>query len=182
MRQDGFTIIELIAVIFILGLLFGLVVPNLDRVSPKYSIRAVARRIASTMEEVRSQAAWEGKTFSIVYDLDQQEYWILMPQQLNNEGNPTSEEREILSGIAEKPLKGVKIESVILPDNEQVTSGQVTIDVEQHGSTGSHIVCLINEEEEKLSVKFNALLGLVSFYNGEVKFTEYKEEQEEQNE
>ena len=178
MRQSGFTLIELIAVIVILALMFGLLVPNLDRVSPKYSIRAVARRIASTIEEVRSQAAWEGKTFSVVYDLSNQELWILMPQQLDEQGNPTSEEREILGGKAEKPLAGVKIESVILPDNEEIKSGLVTIDVGQYGTTGSHIVCLTNEEGEKVSIKFNALLGVVNFYHREVRFTEYEEEQD----
>jgi prepilin-type N-terminal cleavage/methylation domain-containing protein len=178
MRQGGFTLIELIAVIVILALMFGLIVPNLDRISPKYSIRAVARRIASTIEEVRSQAAWEGKTFSIVYDLDEQGYWILMPQQLDEEGNPTGEEREILGGKAEKPLEGVKIESVMLPDNEQITGGLVTIDVTQYGTAGSHIVCLTNEEGEKVSIKFNALLGVVNFYHREVQFTEYEADQD----
>jgi prepilin-type N-terminal cleavage/methylation domain-containing protein len=177
MKQQGFTLIELIAVIVILALMFGLVVPNLDRVSPKYSIRAVARRIGSTIEEVRSQAAWEGKTFSVVYDLDEQNYWILMPQQLDTEGNPTGEEREILGGRAEEALKGVKIEAVILPDNEEIRGGQVTIDIGQYGSTGSHIVCLANEEDEKISIKFNALLGVVNFYHREVQFTEYKEDE-----
>lgn len=179
MRRDGFTLIELMAVIVILGLMFGLVVPNLDRVSPKYSIRAVARRIASTIEEVRSHAAWEGKTFSIVYDLDEQGYWILIPQQLDEEGNPASEEREILGGKAEKLLEGVKIESVILPDNEEITSGVVTIDVAQYGTTGSHIVCFTNEEGGKISIKFNALLGVVNFYQRDVHFTEYEEDQDE---
>ncbi|MFH1423004.1 MAG: prepilin-type N-terminal cleavage/methylation domain-containing protein [Planctomycetota bacterium] len=181
MQEQGFTLMELIAVIVIVALMFGLLVPNLDRMSPKYSIRAVARRIASTIEEVRSQAALESKTFSIVYNLDNQEYWILLPQLLDETGNPIDEEREILGGKAEKPLKGVKITSVILPNNEEIQYGQVTIDVTPYGNTGSHIIYLENEDEELLSVKFNALLGTVTFYYREISFTDYEEEQDEES-
>ena len=56
-NSAGFTLIELIMVVFIIAILVATIAPNLDRLSPKYSLRAGSREIASTIETCRSQSA-----------------------------------------------------------------------------------------------------------------------------
>ena len=44
-RTSGFTIIELIVVIALLGIIATVVVPNLDNMSPRYKLRAAGSRL-----------------------------------------------------------------------------------------------------------------------------------------
>lgn len=78
-RQRGFTMIELMCVLFIVGVLLLAVVPSLDGLVPKYRLRSGAREVGSMMEEAQSQAIARRKEFVLAFDLDQHAYWLLLP-------------------------------------------------------------------------------------------------------
>jgi prepilin-type N-terminal cleavage/methylation domain-containing protein len=179
--ETGFTLIELMMVILILGIIATVVGPNIDRISPKYSLRAGAREIASTVEHCRSQSALTGETYSIVYELDQQEYWVLLPVKLDEYGQPREEDREPIQPPRVVP-RGVKIVSVITSDNEDHEDGEVQIDFSPYGSTGSHIVLLQygEDEEMRIWVRANALLGFTTFHYNEVFFSRYEAEEDDE--
>jgi prepilin-type N-terminal cleavage/methylation domain-containing protein len=180
-KTDGFTLIELMVVILILGVIATVIAPNLDSISPKYSLRSGAREIASTVEHCRSQSALTGETYSIVYDLDQQQYWVLLPVKLDEYGEPMEEDREPIRPPRVLP-RGVMIADVITSDNEGHTDGEVQLDFSPFGSTGSHIVLLQYEEDEetRIWVRANALLGFTTFHYNEVFFAEYEAEEDDE--
>jgi len=180
-KQKGFTLIELTMVVVIIMILAAAVAPNLDKLSPKYSLRAGAREISSTIESARSQSALTSKTYSIVYDIDEQEYWILLPEEVNSFGELTEEERKIVLPKRRLP-RGVKLVEVIMADNETNTSGQVQFDFSPFGNTGSHITVVQygDEEEMRIWIKTNALLGFTTFHSEELSFQEYDEEEDDE--
>ena len=180
-KEKGFTLIELIAVVAIIAVIATMVAPNLDRLSPKYSLRAGVREIASTIELCRSQSIITGKTYSIVYDLDENRYWILLPEELDEFGEPLDDEREIM--LPKKTLqRNVLIAEVLTPDNDSHTSGQVQFDFSPFGNTGSHVALVRYDEEEELHiwVRTNALLGFTTFHYNEVVFMEYEQEEDDE--
>jgi prepilin-type N-terminal cleavage/methylation domain-containing protein len=179
--ETGFTLIELMVVIVILGVIATVIAPNIDRISPKYSVRAGAREIASTIEHCRSQSALTGETYSIVYDLDRMQYWVLLPVKLDEYGQPSEEDREPIRPPRVLP-SGVRIVDVITSDNENHSDGEVQIDFSPFGNTGSHIVLLQYEEKEELNiwVRTNAFLGFTTFHYKEIFFAEYEAEEDDE--
>jgi prepilin-type N-terminal cleavage/methylation domain-containing protein len=77
--RRAFTLIELMAVMGIMGVLLLAVVPAVDNMVPAYRVRAAARTIASTIELGQSETVAQRKEFVLVYDLGQNTFEILLP-------------------------------------------------------------------------------------------------------
>jgi len=113
-----------------------------------------------------------GSEYAIKYDLEDQLLYIVLPP---GEGEPEDldiEDREDL-GSQDLPV-GVEIVQIIFPDGYSESRGFVYSTFDAYGNSGSHIVVLQNEEEEKIAVIFNAILGVVDYGPGEgASFPEY---------
>jgi prepilin-type N-terminal cleavage/methylation domain-containing protein len=68
-EQAGFTLIEILAVVLILGLLMGLLLPALGAGSSR-SLRKQGDRVAATLELARQRAVVTGKPHRVVLDLE----------------------------------------------------------------------------------------------------------------
>lgn len=85
MRARGFTLVEVMAVMMIVGIVLIAIVPALDGMVPSYRMTAGARKVASTMELAQSEAIGRRKEYAIAYDLDQHTYWLVLPQEPGRE-------------------------------------------------------------------------------------------------
>ena len=162
----GFTLLEMLAVILIIGIGLALILPNLDRITPKHRLRAGAREVAATIELGRHQSVTRAATYAIRYTLERDEhsYGLVLPE----------DEYGRAEALPPRALpKGVRIKEIILPDNHRTTLGEVEVPFSPTGESGAHIVVLENEREELLSVKFQPLLGSATFEVGEAEFKEY---------
>lgn len=74
-RKDGFTLIEMIAVVVILGLAMSLVVPNLSA-SRSRRLKDEGRRIAHKLEVARQRAITTGRPHRVFIDLEQGFYRV----------------------------------------------------------------------------------------------------------
>jgi prepilin-type N-terminal cleavage/methylation domain-containing protein len=78
-RENGFTLIEMVSVLVLVALLFGLVTPfvmtTLDRIQGDSSVRKLASMLAST----RSQAVATKTSLVFQGNLDQNQYWVINP-------------------------------------------------------------------------------------------------------
>jgi prepilin-type N-terminal cleavage/methylation domain-containing protein len=79
-RENGFTLIEAIAVLVIIGLFLSLVTPfamsALDRIQGNSSVRKLASMLASA----RSQAVATKTSLVFQGNLDQNQYWVIDPK------------------------------------------------------------------------------------------------------
>lgn len=177
--ERGFTLIEVAAVILIVTLATAIVIANLDYLSPKYSLRAEARILSGSFEYARSSAIAQNKTFSIVYNLDDNIYYILLPTEEDEDGY-VKEERQIAGGVPTEFRHGVRLVSVLLPDGEEITSGTVQVDISPLGDTGSHIVTLQHkdDEEKQLYILMDSYLGSTQFSTKELTFLPEEEEED----
>jgi prepilin-type N-terminal cleavage/methylation domain-containing protein len=78
-RRAGFSLIEIMAVLIILGVILLSIVPSLDSLVPAYRLKGGAREVASMMELAQSEAVSARKEFQIAYDLDNDTYWLVLP-------------------------------------------------------------------------------------------------------
>lgn len=176
-ERSGFTLIELLLVVAIIGLLAAFLVLNLDGMTPTRRFKATIREIGASVERARGGAIAKGRPYGIVYDLDDNTYWILHPAKRELEEGE-EEEFDILGEVFELPA-GVKFHSFQVPGGDQETSGEAEVYFTPNGIDGSHIVAIERtdvDDEQILSIRFNAVIGAASVSRGVAEFDELEED------
>jgi len=80
--EFGFTLIEIIVVMTILGLLMALIVASGTRVSPAVHARAAAEAISGALRSARSEAVMSNRSVAFTLDLGNRSYqWGPTPPQ-----------------------------------------------------------------------------------------------------
>ncbi len=176
-RDTGFTLVELVMVILILGILFTMTTVSLSGLTPIYKVRSSCRVLAGKIEEIRAIAIARGLPMGIRYNLsDPQSYQIIPPASDDYPDEPI-EIRKL--GTPSNLPDGVFIRKVSFPSAGSADRGSVNVIFSPMGNTGSHVVTLEGKSKEGqpivLSLKFNAITGTVDFAQGEA---EIQQEQE----
>lgn len=108
-RRGGFTLIELIAVVLILGLAMSLVVPNLSATRSN-RLRDEARKIAHQLETARQRAITSGVAHRLYIDLEEGFYrvdwWVDEARAFPALGDDAEPAPEMEAGLPVDPETG----------------------------------------------------------------------------
>ncbi len=167
--QSGFTFLELVLVMAVIGILFSISLMSLKGMTPKYRLRSAARELGSTIEQIRLMAVSRAEWMGIHYVFD--------PPPTADDPEPRPYYQVIAPGeyqdqpLEERPLltkqvlpTGVRFRHVLLASNQAIDAGAWDILLSPTGNTGSHIVVLEGDEERVQTLKFSAITGLIDFY------------------
>lgn len=80
-NRDGFTLLELVLVIFLIGLIAGLVLPFVVSTLDRIKLQSEARQIASALQFARSEAITKKTLFTFNANIDQNQYWLAIPKE-----------------------------------------------------------------------------------------------------
>ena len=171
--KTGFTLVELIAVVVVIGLLLVVVVPAADRISPKYALRAAAREIGSGIELARATAARSGRPAALLYEIDRRTYRLYASPK---PGEPQGDGPWGLSqaGPTRSLPAGIRFRGILPQGLRFMESGELAVRFDPLSIDGSHIVYLENEQAKTISVKYNALIGTADYVDGTAEFEEVR--------
>ena len=140
-RPAGFTLVEMIVVLFILSLLAALAAPSFSRTIASAQLRASAAEVRGTLARARSLAVAGAMERSVVFDLEKGEYG--MDNEATRRGFPDAIR-----------LSGVRVAG------ERVERGDAIVRFFPDGSAEEAEVSVTSEDGGGLRVTVEPLTGI----------------------
>ncbi len=163
-RRSGFTLIELICVVAILGLMVLLAVSRLDNILPKYRLRGAAREVAALLKQAQTRAAASGRDVYFQIEVGQGRYSLLAPFPKESTGGIPKgpPEYEYQESFRRTLPDGVQFVDVILGADQLVDSGRALVRMSPFGASNNVIVNL-RMGDAPIAVRLNGITGSVAF-------------------
>lgn len=166
-RDTGFTLVELIVVVLIVGLMMGVAITRLDYLVPKYRLRAGAREVSGVLKQGKARAVATGKDVFFEVDLSRGLYWLLVAFPPVDELGKSVEGRPVEYGpVFQRELPdGVQFTDLIFSEKEKVTSGRTRIRLSPMGNSQHVIVNFKNSENRELAFRMNGFTGALRYFD-----------------
>ncbi|MDP7035726.1 MAG: hypothetical protein QF752_14665 [Planctomycetota bacterium] len=160
-------LIELLIGLIILSGMLTLVYSSMDSLTSESRLESTTRDIASELESALSESIVTGAEHILVYELDDNEYWLLGPED-ETSVQIKDKQRNEESRRLELPVfgEGVQLAAVALSKDKIVKRGQVRIRISPMGTVTAHAVHLIHTEGGKMTVRIGTLGGTIDVLAG----------------
>jgi len=146
--NDGFTLIELIIVVILVGLLAALGAPAIGNSLSSLRLNTSARRLAAVLRNIRSKAIADKQNYQIAFNPEGKSYTY--PTESGN--------KSVALG------RGVKIKEVSQADEVQE---ELTLFFYPKGNSNGGEIILENEREQAFRIVVEAISGRVKIRRGE---------------
>ena len=152
-NDDGFTLIELVVVLILIGISVALVAPTISHSLERAQFRKDIRSVSAMLTLARSQAIAHKVPYTLSIDLDKRTVWVDTAQQQN--AKPTKR-------ITRLPLSHTDTLRVKAQKHEK-TSGTSTLVFYPNGSSGGGTIQMgHNSQKETVEIDVNIVTGLAS--------------------
>ena len=161
-NKRGYTLIELIVVIVLLGLMFGLVVPKFRQAVLSDSLDATSLRIIGLIEDLRERAISDQISYVLHFDIRGRELWAFA-------SDATAEEQETARERAYQLPVDVIIEDIWSWSRGKIYD-DATIQFSKKGYIEQSMIHLQSEDGRQLSLELTPFLGSIKIHKGYVDF------------
>lgn len=170
----GFTLIELTVVLFLLGILVVVVVPNIDSFLYRGDLKSAARSFKATVRFLRSKSTVTGKYTALCLDLEHGTFW--------GEYDEPDPEDEIFTLTPKKYLpltpalelpQGIRFLDAATIRFPKTKTGQLRALLNPKGVIEETVIHLADSRNRVLTIIINAYTGRFSLYEEYVD-VEYK--------
>ena len=158
----GYTLIELIVVIVLLGLMFGLTVPKFRQAVLSDSLDATSLRIIGLVRDLREKAISDQVSYVLRFDLRGARLWAFA-------STATDEEQETARERAYKLPADVEIEDIWSWSSGKMYD-DATIRFSKKGYIEQSMIHLQSEDGRQLSLELTPFLGSIKIHEGYVDF------------
>jgi prepilin-type N-terminal cleavage/methylation domain-containing protein len=162
MNTGGYTLIELIVVLILLGLMLGLTVPRFRQALLSDSLDATALRLIGLVQDLRERAISEQVVYVLHIDIPSRKIWAFA-NSASEEEQETARERAI-----ELPAD-VRVED-IWSWNSGKLYDEATIRFSRKGYIEQSIIHLQSGDGRQLSLELTPFLGSIKTHEGYVDF------------
>lgn len=181
MRAAGFTLIELIVVLVVIGLLLAFSPLALDFLVAEKELDSEVTRLATLVDLVKTQAVLDQAKYAMHYDTENHRYAIQPPDELTQETNdPDAEPVKVL--VLDEEVDIAQLDWHQLPEGitleffegRKQLRGSFAVTFSPSGTVPFHTLIMesnrissLEEEDRTRTVKVS-FTGLVSFARGRV--------------
>jgi prepilin-type N-terminal cleavage/methylation domain-containing protein len=166
--RAGFSLIELVVVLIVVGVSLGLVLPQVGGFLYRDDMKACVRKLAKTIGHARGRAITTGTIWAVIFDFTTQECWAAPVQyeRTSEDAAPvlkygTPEEKNALSGE-------VRFTQVQVWDKEPVDHDQAVVRILPRGLTEPALVTMEDKTQERtLSLRLKPFGGRLSLAEDE---------------
>jgi len=178
--DEAFTLVELLLVVAIMGILAGVIVPNLARSVRGNRIRVATRAVVTASRYARNISILREADHALVFDLDQPSVYLsggivsiptnvtekagagedvsVMDKEEEGDAVIYADDRAFSGGGEfSRKLDGVTIESVELNGDELYKEGKAVVVFESNGRCTPYVVVLSDETGKRVVIDVDSL-------------------------
>jgi len=160
---QGYTLIELIVVIALIGLLLAVGMPRLRTSLLTNNLKLTTRRIIGIAKGLRNKAVREQKVYYLYLDLDNNRYWT-------DSGAQSDEERSLARQGAVNFAEDVRIVDVWSRSKGKQADGEAVIRFSAKGYVDLTAIHLGAADDRQVTLVLAPFLGTIKIYDKYVDF------------
>ena len=157
--DQGFTLVELLVVMILIGLILSLAVPRFSGFGEKEQLRSASRLLTGQILEAHSQAVTEARPWYVCLDLAKGESW------LTTERPGRDEEKGDRIEMARLP-RGLEFRDVFDQEESMVRREVFCFGFWSNGGNESGTIHLKNSLEEEMTLFLRPFLGRTEIGEG----------------
>ncbi|MBL0732371.1 MAG: prepilin-type N-terminal cleavage/methylation domain-containing protein [Desulfosarcina sp.] len=158
--SSGFTLLELIIVMIIVGLMSVLVVPVIGSSLSNLELKTAAKKTASALRYCRSKAAMQKTTY--IAGIDFAANIISVENKKKSSEKPDETDEPDFKTY--KLPEGVYVEKIVSSDQE-IDSGRFKITFFPNGSCSGGLITLAGIREKQYNINLDSITGIVTIVN-----------------
>jgi len=156
----GYTLIELIVVIVLLGLMLGVSIPRFRQALLSDSLDTAALRVIGLVQNLREKAISGQVPYILHFDIRENRIWAFA-------GNASEEEQEIARDRAYELPQDIRIQDVWTWSNGKFFD-EGTIRFSRKGYIEQSVIHLQSEDGREVSLELTPFLGSIKIHEGYV--------------
>ena len=161
--KRGYTLIELIVVVVLIGLVLTLAVPRLRNALLTDNLKGAARKMIGIINNLRNEAIREQRDYFLHLDLDANKFWV-------SYGSMTDEERAVASKEGSNFPGDIHIDDIWIKGKGKMVRGATRIRFTRRGYTQKSAIHLSSEDGRELTLVLSPFLGKIKVINKYVEF------------
>jgi len=161
-QNDGFTLLELMVVISLLGIMLALTVPRFHETLFLDESKTSSRWIIGKIQALKEAAVRNQKNYTLHIDLDSDRFW-------ETDESMSPEAIETAAVNAESLPSGLRITDIEYPIHGKINSGQADIEFYRNGYSDKVFIHL-QDGETQVSYLIEPFLSEVSRYETYIGF------------
>ncbi len=159
MKRNGFSLMELVIVLIIIGFSISLVMPSLFRFSKSIELKAAANKVSGILRYYRSEAVQKGKVHQVLFDPDMKEVSILSLDSAEDKGGKKGQEEMVQKNKYHLP-NGIQIKELKIP-SPQYPADFPAIEFYPNGGSNGGSILLNSQDQKGYRIKVHFLTGIV---------------------
>ncbi len=160
MKSKGFSLVEVIVVLVLIGVSISLLAPSLSRFSKAIELKAAVKKISAILRYCRSEAINKGKVYQVFFDSELREVKVQPMTASEEKGEDVKKDDKAAPKTYPLPvgvhMKEVKTESPEYP------SDLPTIEFYPNGASNGGTILLDMEDHNGYRITVNFLTGIVA--------------------